>query len=225
MSLHVLAALVGTASSVVSLFFTPSPVAMRRLTAGSGLLLLLSALGGFGVPLAFVAGFLGVWLIHRYVHPICPACTHDHQHDSCTTRLHGFGMPMLLALALHSFADGLSSEHTTSALAVILHKVPEGIAMVILFRAALERNSQIFAAVVTVQFMTVLGGMSVNGVWAEQLKSLAAGSMLFLGLHSLHALSQRWSALVPVRPLLEFLAHSQQSVLGKRTSHERHSHR
>ena len=225
MSNHLLAALVGTVSSIASLFFTPSPVAMRRLTGFSGILLLLSALTGFGVPLAVFCGFVGVWMVHRYIHPICPACTHNHQHAECSTRLHGFGMPMLLALALHSFADGLSSEQSSSAAAVVLHKVPEGFAMVILFRAALERNIQILAAIVTIQFMTIVGGLSVNGVWAEQLKSLAAGSMLFLGLHSLHALGQSWPAFVPIRPLLEFLTHSQQSVLVKRSAHHRHANR
>ncbi len=225
MSNHLLAALVGTASSLLSLIFTPSPVAMRRLTALSGVLLMISALGGFGVPLAFFFGFLTVWLVHRYIHPICPACTHNHQHSGCSTRLHGFGLPMLLALALHSFADGLSTEQFSSAAAVVLHKIPEGFAMVILFRAALERKSQIMAAIIMIQFMTVAGGMSVNGVWAEQLKSLAAGSMLYLGLHSLHALGQTWPVFVPIRPLLEFLTHSQQSIFVKRSTHHRHADR
>ncbi len=225
MSNHLLAALVGTASSLLSLFFRPSPVAMRRLTAFSGILLLISALGGFGVPLAFVAGFLTVWLVHRYIHPICPACTHDHQHAACPTRLHGFGLPMLLALALHSFADGLSSAQFGTAAAVVLHKIPEGFAMVILFRAALERKLHIIAAIVIIQWMTVAGGLSVNGAWAEPLKSLAAGSMLYLGLHSLHALGESWPVFVPIRPFLEFITHSQQSVLVKRAAHQGHTDR
>ena len=41
----------------------------------------------------------------RYICTVCPACSHSHDHDSCSTRLHGFA-PMLIASGLHSFLNG-----------------------------------------------------------------------------------------------------------------------
>src|SRR4051794_28501085 len=48
-------------------------------------------------PALMFAGFGGLWFIDRYVHPVCPACAHTHDHDSCATRLHGFAGPLITA--------------------------------------------------------------------------------------------------------------------------------
>ena len=50
-------------------------------------------------------GFLVLAAIDRFVYPVCPACSHSHQHDHCATRLHGFATPLLAAAALHSALD------------------------------------------------------------------------------------------------------------------------
>jgi zinc transporter ZupT len=55
-----------------------------------------------------VAGFALLWLIDRYVYPVCPTCAHTHHHENCSRSLHGFAAPLLIASGLHSFFDGWS---------------------------------------------------------------------------------------------------------------------
>ena len=52
------------------------------------------------------AGSAALWLINRYIHPVCPACVPGHDHHHCEPRLHGFALPLLAAAALHSALDG-----------------------------------------------------------------------------------------------------------------------
>src|SRR5258708_11561617 len=54
------------------------------------------------------AGFALLWVIDRFVYPVCPACSHPHDHEHCSATLHGFAPPLLLAAALHSALDGWS---------------------------------------------------------------------------------------------------------------------
>ncbi len=132
---------------------------------------------------------------------------------------------MLIALGLHAFADSLGGEHGAGAIAITLHKIPEGFAMAILFRASFARPATAIAATMTIQSLTWLGSLIPHTRWAEQFDALGAGSMLFIGLHSLHSLRERWPLLMPVGSLLEFLTHSKQSILAERPSHQCNSHR
>ena len=225
MNFPLLAAIVGSASSFLSLSVSPSAPAFRLFTWIGGILLLLSSASGLRLPLYFFASFIFLWLTNRYIHPICPACSNDHDHDGCTTRLHGLGLPMLLALGLHSFADSLGGEHFSGALAIALHKIPEGFAMAILFRASFSRPSLAIAATIAIQSLTLFGSLIPHTNWARQFEAIGAGSMLFIGLHALHSLSEHWPLLMPVGPLLEFLTHSKQSILRVRPAHQRNSHR
>ena len=53
-------------------------------------------------------GFTLLWVIDHYVYPVCPTCSHTHDHGSCSESLHGFAAPLLIASGLHSFFDGWS---------------------------------------------------------------------------------------------------------------------
>src|SRR5215217_2236229 len=53
-----------------------------------------------------MAGFILLAGIDRYVYPVCPSCSHTHDHDHCSTRLHGFAAPLMVATLIHSFFDG-----------------------------------------------------------------------------------------------------------------------
>ena len=225
MGFPLLAAILGADYSFLSLSVSPSSPAFLRLTGIGGILLLLGSTSGLRMPHYFFASCLTFWLTNRYIHPICPACSKDHNHFSCKTRLHGLGLPMLIALGLHAFADSLGGEHLAGALAIALHKIPEGFAMAILFRASFARPATAIAATMTIQSLTLLGSLIPHTRWAGQLDALGAGSMLFIGLHSLHSLSDRWPLLMPVGPLLEFLTHSKQSILRVRPAHQGNSHR
>ena len=53
------------------------------------------------IALAWISGgTVLLALIDRYVYPVCPACSPVHDHDHCSTRLHGFATPLLAAAAL-----------------------------------------------------------------------------------------------------------------------------
>jgi zinc transporter ZupT len=91
------------------------------------------------------AGAAGLWLIDRYVYPVCTACSPAHDHDHCAARLHGFAIPLLIAAALHSGLDGWSvmasgdHMHFSAALGfgIGAHKIPEGLALGLIARASL----------------------------------------------------------------------------------------
>ena len=80
-------------------------------------------------------GYGVLFLVDRYVHPVCPSCSHTHDHGHCDVELHGFSVPLLVATTIHAFIDGWSmtvarnagagSMRTTIPFAVLLHKIPE----------------------------------------------------------------------------------------------------
>lgn len=189
------AAVIGSAAAFSSHFFTLHPLWFRRLTLLSGLLMLVASLTGLNAPLWFAAGFLLMWVVNRYVHPVCPACADDHNHAECSTRLHGLGWPLLAAFSLHALADGVSG----SEAGVLLHKLPEGFAMGLLFRAAFTHPWQALTAAVAVQALTLAGGWLPLVLPAEPLEAAGKGSLLFLALHAQHALRPGHKVL-PVGP-------------------------
>ena len=104
---------------------------------------------GWGTSLSLAAAGYGLLLVvNRYAYPVCPTCSHDHDHNACDTELHGFAAPLIGAAAVHSFLDGWSIATAQLAvplglriavpLAVALHKLPEGIALGGILRAAVK---------------------------------------------------------------------------------------
>ena len=77
-----------------------------------------------------LAGFAILWLIDKNLYPVCPSCSHTHDHDSCVTRLHGFAGPLVAATAVHSMFDGwaLAAAYTAGQqgiwAGVVIHKIP-----------------------------------------------------------------------------------------------------
>jgi zinc and cadmium transporter len=155
---------------------------------------------GFGA-LAVSVGLL--WAFDRYVHPICPSCSHTHNHDRCATTLHGFAPPLVAAAALHAFLDGLGiaagQQETaqglgaTIAAGVLLHKIPEGVALGIMLRAAVGSRWRALAWCVAAEAATFLGAALESVVtgrfgveWVGYALALAGGSFLYLGFHAVH---------------------------------------
>jgi zinc transporter ZupT len=148
-------------------------------------------LGGFGL----------LWIVDKYIYTVCPACSHTHAHEQCMTRLHGFALPLLAAAALHSALDGWSLAMAQSPLTIApalvwgigVHKIPEGIALGVIARAALKSRGAAIAWCAAAQSATLLGAglesafashMSVHTIHA--LLALAGGSFLYLGGHAVH---------------------------------------
>ncbi len=146
------------------------------------------------------AGFAALWLVDRFVHPVCPACSHPHDHDHCSAELHGFAPPLLIAAALHSALDGWSAaagQNAGFSMALVgaigVHKIPEGLALGVIARASLGTRASALAWCALAQMATIAGAgfesvlaphLSAQGLHA--LLALAGGSFLYLGGHAVH---------------------------------------
>jgi zinc transporter ZupT len=150
-----------------------------------------------------VAGLGLLWVVDRYVYPVCPSCSHTHDHEHCASLLHGFATPLVIAAFLHSFLDGAgiaaSQQGSSSGLAttvlagVTLHKIPEGIALGIMLRAALRSPLNALACCVLAEGATLLGAVLESAItaswgtaWVNGALALAGGSFLYLGFHAVH---------------------------------------
>jgi zinc transporter ZupT len=166
--------------------------------------------------IAWIAGgFALLWAVDRYIYPVCPACSHSHDHDLCAARLHGFATPLLAAAALHSILDGWSlmaaGDGTRFGAAFLAgigaHKVPEGLALGVIARAALRSRSSALTWCAAAQMATLAGGalepvfaMRLGPHGLHALLALAGGSFLYLGGHAVHGELRRSGptpALVP----------------------------
>ncbi len=157
------------------------------------------------------AGFALLWIVDRYVYPVCPACSHTHDHDGCLTPLHGFALPLLAAAAVHSGLDGWSVAAAQGSstlgrafvMGVAVHKIPEGVALGVIARASLPSRAAALAWCALAQFSTVAGA-GLESILApylgaqalHALLALAGGSFLYLGGHAVHGELRR-SGLVP----------------------------
>ena len=161
------------------------------------------------------SGFLLLAAIDKFVYPVCPACSHSHQHDQCATRLHGFATPLLAAAALHSALDGWSAaagENAGFSMALIggiaVHKIPEGLALGVIARASLGTRASALAWCALAQMATVAGA-GLESVLAPHLGAhglhvllaLAGGSFLYLGGHAVHGELRRSGNLTMVPAL------------------------
>ena len=119
--------------------------------------------------LFFAVGYGLLFWINRHVAPVCPSCAHDHDHGACDTALHGFAAPLIGASMLHSFFDGWSvatvqlASHRgirlAVALAVALHKIPEGMALGAIVRASVASRATALFWSVSVEAATLVGGV------------------------------------------------------------------
>lgn len=169
------------------------------------------------------AGTAALWVIDRFVYPVCPACAPAHGHDHCATRLHGFAMPLLAAAALHSGLDGWSvmaaGDHADFSAAlgfgIGAHKIPEGLALGLIARAALPTRFAALAWCVAAQAATLMGAAleplaaSHFGAQGQHvLLALAGGSFLYLGGHAVHGELRRSGAAPAFVPAITGVAGS-----------------
>lgn len=166
------------------------------------------------------AGFVVLWTIDRWFYPVCPACSHPHDHDQCAATLHGFAPPLLIAAALHSALDGWSVSAAGSAqlgmpfvAAIAVHKVPEGLALGVIVRAALDSRRAALSWCTLAESATLLGA-ALEMVLApylgpyvlHALLALAGGTFLYLGGHAVHGEFRRRGLATTVYPVLAGIA-------------------
>lgn len=152
---------------------------------------------GWATALAMAGiGFVLLAAIDRLAFPICPSC--DHKHASL--RLEGFAAPLLMAVGIHAFVDGWGMVAVAKGapeasravtLAILLHKVPEGLTLGTLTRASFATTGTAMLWCMLAEMATVLGGGA--GLWLTPAQwvgfplAMAAGTFVFLGSGALRA--------------------------------------
>ena len=199
------------AGAAAGAWFTSLPDVSRRTIPLSGAMLILVSLfwilpeltAKFGVAAgaALMAGGVAlVALIDRFVYPVCPSCSHTHNHDACSTRLHGFAWPLVIAAVLHSLFDGWTfaagyerESARLLSLGVAVHKLPEGLALGVILRAAMKQRAHAIAWAAVTQIATLVGGVleiltadQVGHGWISALLAVGGGMFLYLGAHAMH---------------------------------------
>ncbi len=152
----------------------------------------------------FAAGFALLTLLDRLGVSICPDCAHDHDHGGCLAPLHGFAAPLLIAAGAHALFDGwaiaasglnaASTVRVALPLALVMHKLPEGLSLGAMLNHALRSRRQALALAMLAELLTVAGGAvslavapRLGSVWTSYPLALAGGFFLFLGYHALRA--------------------------------------
>jgi zinc and cadmium transporter len=218
-----LAALIGVAGVFLGLWLTTAGRRTRLVVPFSaGVLLgvvffgllpeLVEEIGWLVTSIFFVAGYGLLFLINRFVAPVCPTCAHDHDHQSCGAVLHGFAAPLIGAMMLHAFFDGWSVAtvqlspqrgiRLAVAMAIVLHKIPEGLALGAMARASVDSRSTAVFWSVLAETMTLVGGIlglaiapQLGAAWITYPLALAAGWLFYLGTHAVH---EEWKRRGPV---------------------------
>jgi zinc and cadmium transporter len=208
--LPILATLIAIASAIVGVMLLGHGRHTRMLIPLSGGLLigvavfglipeLVLDIGWFQGLLLVIFGYLLLHFLDRFAFPVCPSCSHDHSHESCEEPLHGFAGPLLAATAIHAFVDGWGlvavqrGAHTPGAgtafaAALLLHKIPEGLALGTILRASVERTSSALLFCTLVELSTIVGGATglwlTPASWVDYPLAVAGGTFLFLGVHA-----------------------------------------
>lgn len=204
-------ALAAIAASYAGVVISGIPNLSRRVVPFSGAMLLLVSfvwvlpelaedLGWLSGLALMLSGFAILWIIDKNVYPVCPTCSHTHDHDSCVTRLHGFAGPLLAATVVHSLFDGwaLAAAHSVNrqgiTAGVLVHKIPECLAFGIILQAALRSRRTAFIAAALVQSATLAGAAleyviapHIGLFWMRAMLAVAGGTFLYLGFHAVHS--------------------------------------
>ncbi len=172
----------------------------RILVPVSGALLVAAAIFGLGPEVVRGAGwaatigfaaaaYVGLSMLDLHGHPVCASSSHGES----------FAASLAIATGLHALLDGwglsvvrsVSSGVTLNAVvgAILLHKIPEGLMLGAMLRAATPSLANALALAAAAELMTVAGGFL--GVWAPPAAwvnyplAIALGMFIFLGMYAL----------------------------------------
>lgn len=204
-------ALAAACCAAVSVCLAISLRLVRRLAPWSGLVLILTAVLGVlpeaveqvgwlrsGAGLA--AGLSLLWVIDRYLAPICPTCHTGHDHSFCLLPLHGYAVPLIVAFGLHGFIDGWMISAAKEAgdsvvnAGLAIHKLSEGLILGMVLRASLASRWKAALWAILAQLAILPGGLLerelhafFSASWTAYLLTAAAALFLYLGGHAVHA--------------------------------------
>jgi zinc and cadmium transporter len=214
MPLSLLAAIIGVAGACAGAYLPVAHGRARMFVPLSGAILLAVSLfsilpemageaGWLRAGVLYGVGYAVLFVVDRFIHPVCPSCSHNHDHGHCEVELHGFSVPLVVATSIHAFIDGwgmtiaqsagAGSMRTTIPIAVLLHKIPEGLALGVMLRASFKSRGPAAAWGTGAELSTAIGALvamsllpGTSPAWARDLLAVAGGTFLYLGFHAIH---------------------------------------
>lgn len=144
----------------------------------------------FAIAIAFVFGYGLFYLIGKYVFHVCPACSATH-----TQTFVAVSILMIVAFSTHSFLDGvgiaIESEEGLVFIAVVFHKLPEGLALTTIGIASNFSKMKTLAFVFLIETTTIIGafiGIFFSNIplfFAGIILSFIGGGFLYLVIHAM----------------------------------------
>jgi zinc transporter ZupT len=138
-----------------------------------------------------VIGYALFVVISRYVAHVCPACAASHTE----TVFRQVTWVMVIALSIHCVMDGLAlaASGGSLAIAVFVHKVPEGLALTGVALAAGWNPWRALGLTFLIEAATTVAGVSVgmfthvqvSPVWLGWVMAHVSGGFLFLAGHAI----------------------------------------
>lgn len=158
----------------------------------------LNAVGWIGTALSFLSGYVLFFLLTKYVFHVCPACAASHTEAN----FRAITFSMILALGVHSLMDGLavygsvvnqSGMGVSLFAAVASHKIPEGMALVLVMRQSGWRRTTALGVCVGLELLTTLGGGFIGFYMTPLVQAFSmgylfghiGGGFIFLVIHAL----------------------------------------
>lgn len=156
---------------------------------------------------AAATGYALFSLIGRYVYPVCPACAATHDHDDeeegeheetdSSKGVRNASHLLALVLTLHAFVDGMAVSQDGGVratmpilLAILLHKLPEGLALSALLRASGRTAKSAFGVTALIEMATLAGGAFGGAFfalapleWRGAMLAHLAGGFIYLVFH------------------------------------------
>jgi zinc transporter ZupT len=203
LTLPLAATITAICAAALGVSLSARPRISRLLIPLSGGFLILVAIFGLIPELAEDMGWarvlplvaLGTGLLlmlDRVAFPVCPSCDHHAEQ--------GLAAPLMGATAIHAFVDGwglvavqLNAPRAGNAVAfaILLHKIPEGLALGSMIGVLMGRPGIALAWCAAVELSTLVG--AATGLWLTPANwvgyplSIAAGTFLFLGIQAIRS--------------------------------------
>ncbi len=151
--------------------------------------------------IALASGYGLFFLISRYVFHVCPACAASHFEEQPAAKLRGLFILLAIALSIHSTMDGIAialggalqnNRGHSIFLTILIHKLPEGLALcALLLRAGYEKKKA-FAGTLLLEMLTLLGWIIGTVLlksfaasrWLDLLVVHIGGGFVYLALHA-----------------------------------------
>lgn len=146
------------------------------------------------------SGYLLFWLIGKYVYPICPACALNTM-DGSSLMMTRTLVLLMFALGVHSTMDGAAvvlgddvvrGVNYPVFFAISFHKLPEGMALVLLLIGAGYSRKAAFLWTMLIESTTELGALgavllihNISNLWLGLLFANVGGGFLYLVLNTM----------------------------------------